>query len=159
IAKYNGTGMLATERLFGGPASGGTAAQASGVVVDASDNVYVDGAFTGTGVNFNKFNGPGTVALDSAGGFDAFLIKLDPSLTLSHARRFGSKQTDFANGLAIDANNNVYVTGFEAGQSSFGTTGVGTNVLDTGNGVTNVINAFVLEVDSTGGFVQANGAG
>jgi hypothetical protein len=151
--------MLATERVFGGPASGGTAALASGVVVDGSDNVYVDGTFSGTGVNFNKFNGPGTVALDSAGGFDAYLIKLDPSLTLSFARRFGSKQTDFANGLAIDANNNLYVTGFEAGQSSFGTTGVGTNVLDTGNGVTNVINAFVLEVDSTGGFVQANGAG
>lgn len=159
IAKYNGTGMLVTERLFGGPASGGTDARATGVVVDSSDNVYVDGSFAGTGVNFNKFNGPGTVALDGAGSLDAYLIKLDPSLTLSFARRFGSKQADLANGLGIDANNNLYVSGFEAGQSSFGTTGLGTNVLDTGNGVTNVINAFVLEVDSTGGFVQANGAG
>ena len=159
IAKYNGTGMLATERLFAGPASGGTSGAANGVVVDSSDNVYVDGTFTGTGVNFNKFNGPGTVALDSAGGLDTYLIKLDPSFTLSYARRFGSKQNDGANGLAIDANNNLFVTGFEAGQSSFGTTGVGTNVLDTGNGVTNTPNAFVLEVDTTGGFVQANGAG
>jgi hypothetical protein len=158
IAKYNATGMLAAERVFGGPASGGTAAIAAGVVVDSSNNVYVDGSFSGTGVNFNKFNGPGTVALDSAGATDAFLIKLDPSLTLSFARRFGSTQSDSAKGLAIDANNNVYLAGSESGQSSFGTTGAGTNVLDTGNGLTNVLNAFVLEVDSTGSFVQANGA-
>jgi hypothetical protein len=157
VAKYNATGNLATEKLYGGPVSGGGFALASSVVVDSSDNVYIGGTFTGTGVNFNKFNGPGTVALDSAGSADAYVIKIDPSVSLVFARRFGSNKSDFGNDLGIDANNNVYLAGFESGQSSFGTTGQGQMVLDTGNGMTGVLNAFVLEVDSTGGFVAAKG--
>jgi hypothetical protein len=159
LTKFNSIGSLEADKLFGGPASGGTSAIALGLVVDSTDNVYVSGFFSGTGVNFNKFNSPGTVALDSAGASDAFLIKVDPSLELVWARRFGSAHSDSGIALGIDGNNNIYMAGFEEGQSSFGTTGPGTTVLDTGNGITGTPDAYVLEVDSSGNFVQATGAG
>jgi hypothetical protein len=158
LAKFNSVGTLVSDRLFGGPASGGTLAIGTGLVVDGPGNVYVDGYFMGTGVNFNKFNMPGTVALDSAGGLDAFLIKVDSSNDLIWARRFGSSTNDVATALAIDGSGNLYATGYETGQSSFGTTGPGTMVLDTGNGMNHAFNAYVLEVDNAGNFVQATGA-
>jgi len=159
IAKFNGVGSLVSERLLGGPASGGTFAIGTGVATDSAGNVYVSGVFSGTGINFDKSLGAGTDALDTAGGDDAFLIKLDPSFDLLWARRFGSVNDDGASGLAVDASNNVYLTGSEDGVCSFGTTGPGTQVLATGNGMSGTANGFVLEVDSNGNFVQATGAG
>jgi len=161
IAKFNGGGTLVSERLFGGPASGGTFATGSGVATDNAGNVTISGVFSGTGINFAATLGGGTLALDSAGPNDAFLVKLDPSLDLLWARRFGSASADGlpGSGLGIDANNDVYMTGYEEGPCSFGTTGPGTLVLDTGNSVTRTDNVFVLEVDSGGNFVQATGAG
>jgi hypothetical protein len=158
VAKFNGAGVLATETLFGGPASGGTGAEALSVAVDSSNNAYVTGEFKGTGVEFNKFNGPGTMTLDSLGGADAFVIKIDPAGDLLFARRFGSTGDDDGVGLAIDPSNHVFVTGAESGPSTFGTTGVGTPVLITRNGGTSTPNAFVLETDSGGNFIQAVGA-
>src|SRR5262249_55074263 len=139
------------------PVSGGTFALASAVAIDSSDNVYISGTFVGTGVNFNKFNGPGTVALDSAGGADAYLIKIDPAATLLFARRFGSSNTDFDADLGIDANNNVYQTGFITADASFGTTGQGTPALSHG-GPVNQLHAYILQVDSAGNLIQAAGA-
>ena len=157
VNKYNAVGTLATQKLYGGPVSGGTFALASSVVVDSSDNVYLSGTFAGTGVNFNKFNGPGTVALDSAGGSDAYLIKIDPAATLLFARRFGSINGDFDADLGIDANNNVYQTGYITADATFGTTGQGTPALGHG-GPANQLHAYVLQIDGGGNFIQAVGA-
>jgi hypothetical protein len=157
VDKFNAVGTLATQKLYGGPVSGGTFAVASAVVIDSSDNVYISGTFVGTGVNFNKFNGPGTVALDSAGNSDAYLIKIDPAATLVFARRFGSINGDFDADLGIDANNNIYQTGFITADATFGTTGQGTPVLTHG-GPANQLHAYILKVDSSGNFIQAVGA-
>jgi len=159
IAKFNGVGTLVSDRLFGGPASGGTNALGTGVAADSAGNVYVSGAFLGTGINFAATLGGGTLTLDSAGASSAFLVKLDPSLDLLWARRFGSTGMDVGSGVVIDANNDVDLTGYEQGPCSFGTTGPGTLVPDTGNSMTGTDNAFVLEVDSGGNLVQAAGAG
>jgi hypothetical protein len=159
FATFNNTGTLVKEVLYGGPISGGTFAYGTGLVIDSAGNIEIDGYFEGTGVNFNKFARPGTVLLDSAGNYDAFLIKVDPSFNLVWARRFGSSQDDYALDLAIDGSDNLYLTGSEEGPSSFGTTGSSKKVLDTGNGSSGNDDGFVLEVDSGGNLVQAIGAG
>jgi hypothetical protein len=164
VAQFDAGGHLATLREFGGPSGGGSRAEAVGVVVDAAGNVSLDGFFTGTGVDFGKpFGSPGMV-LDSAGGSDAFLVQLNPSLQLNWARRLGSSGDDLAQDLTIDNSGKLYVTGATSGALTFGTTGTGALLIGAhpGGGSQN----FELEFSSSGvptgvprTFVGTNGAG
>jgi hypothetical protein len=89
---------------------------------DASGNLYVagqtDGILDGT----------------SAGKSDCFVQKYDSGGTLEWTRQFGSAGIDVANGVAVDASGNVYVTGL-----------LRTGPLDTDNG-----DAFVRKYDASG---------
>src|SRR5262249_5945123 len=151
------TGQLVAARDFGGPSSGGSNASAAGVATDSAGNVYIDGKFDGTGVNFGASLGGSNQPLDSAGLGDAFLVKLDPSLNLSYARRFGSSGTDVASDLAIDANNNLYLAGFVQDTSTYGTTGAGTMILSNVNPAGAGVFNYVLELNSNGDPLQVVG--
>jgi hypothetical protein len=82
VAKFSSAGNVIAKQLFGGTVGGGTGAIATGVVTDSANNLYIAGGFMGTGDNFNATFGSATVALDSAGKADSYLIKLDPSFDL-----------------------------------------------------------------------------
>jgi uncharacterized delta-60 repeat protein len=75
-----------------------------GVVTDSSGNVYVTGSTSG-GLDGNT----------SAGSYDLFVVKYNSSGTRQWTKQLGTSSNDFANGVATDSSDNVYVTGETAG--------------------------------------------
>lgn len=83
-------------------------ASVTAVAVDASGNLFLaGGASAGAGFpEVNPLLGPG------GGVSDAFVAKLDPSgSVLLYSTRLGGSGTDYAEGLAVDAQGNAYVIG------------------------------------------------
>ena len=113
---------------------------------DASGNVYVCGYYWNT-VDFDP--GLGVVSSTSNGGDDAFVAKYDANGNLLWVRTFGAGSGDRANGLSVDQNGNVLVTGRFVGTVTF----PGNNVLTTFNSGVN-IDAYVLKLDSNGNFLD-----
>lgn len=97
---------------------------AYGILVDASNNVYVTGqtfSFNGTdpaGINvtgypvrFSGFNEP-TAHTGYVGNGDIFVTKFNNNLDdLTSGVEFGGSGTSYANAIAIDQSNNIYITG------------------------------------------------
>ncbi|WP_158022689.1 gliding motility-associated C-terminal domain-containing protein [Hymenobacter coccineus] len=108
IAKYNerGNALLAMQCA---------ASSLADVAVDAAGNAYVLGAFTGT-VGF------GLATFASQGVSDMVLIKYDQYGNIVWARAGNSLpgSTIMGSGLALDAANNVYVTGYLRGGANLG---------------------------------------
>jgi hypothetical protein len=111
VAKINptesGSAFLAYSTYIGGASLD----VATGVAVDPSGAIYVAGYTTSD-------NLPGTSAgLQPAnrGGWDGFLVKLDPSSSsgegLRYATYLGSGSTDMASAIAVDQNGVAYVAG------------------------------------------------
>jgi CheY-like chemotaxis protein len=89
-----------------------------GVAVDANGDVLVTG-YAYAGMNF------GTGTLPSGGGADAFAAKYSGSSGgLLWAQQMGSSGSDTAEGVAVDNNNNVYITGSFSGSVNFGGIGL-----------------------------------
>lgn len=70
------------------------------VATDGFGNTYVTGSTVGA---FDGFT--------AAGGEDAFLIKYGPAGTRLWTTQWGTTERDYANGVASDADGNVYVAG------------------------------------------------
>jgi hypothetical protein len=79
------------------------------VATDLGGNVYATGYFKYVG-DFDP--GTGTTNLNSAGAQDVFVVKLDPAGNLLWAHRFGAAANDSGEAITVDAQGNVYVTGF-----------------------------------------------
>jgi ribosomal protein S11 len=80
-------------------------------------------------------------------GTDAFVTKLDPNGNFLWAKGGGGSWLDRANGLALDAAANCYITGFFSRDATFGTT-----VLDNVNDSNDV---FVAKLDADGNWIWA----
>ncbi|GAA0341645.1 SBBP repeat-containing protein [Actinoallomurus spadix] len=104
-------GALAYSTYLGG----GENDQADGIGVDASGDAYVAG-YTYSG-DFPRTTGP-----SMSGGTDAFAARLGPTGgTLLYSRYLGGSDYTEADGLAVDASGNAYLTGLTA-SSDFPTT-------------------------------------
>jgi hypothetical protein len=111
VAKINaaGSALIYTTYL------GGTGDdQVTGIAVDASGNAYVSGLTNST--NFPTLGAGGANGLSAsyAGGpHDAFVSVLNAGgSALIYSGYLGGPGDDVANNLAIDANANIYVTGY-----------------------------------------------
>jgi hypothetical protein len=137
VAKLDPAGALVYATFLGG--SGDDAGNA--VAVDAAGNAYVAGTTTST-------NFPVRAAFQPTlrGSSDAFVAKLDPSGSLLvYSTYLGSNTEDTANGVALDAAGNAYVTGSTASPAfpnNAAVTCLGTK--RTGN------DAFVARLDASG---------
>ena len=78
------------------------------IKTDLSGNLYICGSFRNT-ADFDP--GPADFELTSEGQSDIFILKLDASGNFIWARSMGSWDYDYANSLAIDAYNDIYITG------------------------------------------------
>ena len=99
------------------PISGTNQEWVLSVAVDGSGNVLAAGPFWQT-VDFDPASGA-TANLTSAGGSDAFVMKLDSSGAYQWAKQFGGFGTDYANGVATVMVGAVFVSGFFASTADF----------------------------------------
>jgi hypothetical protein len=103
-----------------------------GIAADGAGNVIATGFFAGT-VDF------GGGALVNAGQFDIFVAKFDSGGKHVWSKRFGDKDTQFSQDVAIDLEGNVLLVGQLAGTTSFG-----------GNALVAHSNVFVAKLDPAG---------
>ncbi|MBS4099166.1 MAG: SBBP repeat-containing protein, partial [Sulfuricella sp.] len=100
--KLDAGGATTWARNYGGS---GATAQANGIALDASGNVYLGGYFSNANLT--------TPALTRIGGRDAFALKLDAGGTTTWAKNYGgSAAWAYANAIAADASGKVYLGGF-----------------------------------------------
>ena len=120
------------------------------VTIDGSGNVYSTGIFQGT-IDFDP--GSATFNLTSAGSYDAFVVKLDPSGDFIWARRLGGPNQEDAIEIEVDKDGNVITIGVFVGP--------GAADFDPGSGTFNLSpaglqgNVYISKLDSDGDFVFA----
>ena len=110
VVKFDGSGNQVWSKSFG--SFGNDVAYS--VATDANSNVIVAGTFYG-----RVDVGGATLASTNDSG-DMFLAKYAPAGTLIWANRFGDSGTDNANGVAVDTNGNIFLTGAFTGSVDFG---------------------------------------
>lgn len=103
-AKYNSTGNYVYANGIGGTMSD----FGRKITADAAGNVYLTGQFYAT-VDFDP--SAATQTLLATAGSDIYLAKYDAAGSYVFAYGFGDIGTDVGYGIALDASNNIYLSG------------------------------------------------
>lgn len=147
IQKLDSDGNFIWAKSIGGPYGD----NGEHIITDEYGNVYITGAFEET-ADFDP--GSATFNLSSNGEGDIFILKLDASGNFIWAKSIGGTYWDYGLFIAIDALENVCLTGgfsntadFDPSESTFEL---------TSNGLTDV---FILKLDASGNFIWANSFG
>lgn len=120
IVKYDASGTALWAKTIGGSAADGGRACSN----DALGNTYVLGSFSSSSIDF----GTGALTNTSAGTYDLFLSKYDPSGTALWSTKVGGIYDEMGNAIAVSGNN-VYLTGsFSSPSVIFGGNTALTNV-------------------------------
>ena len=142
LAKYDPNGTL----LWARKAGSADFDEAHSIAVDAQGNVVLTG-FIDANATF------GTLTLtNTSGSDDVFVAKCNSAGTFLWVRKAGGSATnDVGNGIALDTNANVYVTGYFADTATFGST-----TLTSSNASPD---SFLAKYDPSGNFLWARRAG
>lgn len=149
LTKFDSSGNFVWAKDFLATAT--TSRASYSISIDSSENIYLSGYFR-LATDFDP--GPGTTSITSVGGNDMYILKLDSSGNLVWVKTIGSGGHDFAYSVINDSSGNVYVTGGFTGTVDFDP-GAGTANLTSAGG----IDAFLLKLDSSGGYVWAKSIG
>jgi hypothetical protein len=114
VAKYNASGTCLWAKQGGCPQDD----QGQGICVDNQGNVYITGYYNYSAATFGSQN------LPAAAWDDIFIVKYDANGNVIWATSEGGGNNDYGYSLAIDGNNNLFLTGNFYGTSTFGTTGL-----------------------------------
>lgn len=79
------------------------------IATDSSGNVYLTGVFQST-ADFDP--GAEEFLLTAAGSLDVFILKLSPAGEFIWAKNFEGAEYEESNGIGIDSQDNVYVSGY-----------------------------------------------
>ncbi len=144
LAKCSDTGIFQWA-LNGGSLTGES--NQVGLAVDAANNCYISGDYDGVSMSVPP------LTLTNSGQKDVFLAKYDPSGTLLWANQISNGALEeLAGGLAVDANNNIYIGGSYTGTVvTIGTT----SFTNTAPGFNDI---FVAKYNSSGNFQWATTA-
>ncbi len=141
LAKYSTTGAHQWSRRYGGPVDDSV----NGIAIDSNQNPVVTGSFKGDSVDF----GGRTLSHTGGafGGDETFVVKLSSAnATNLFARVTGCSGSDHGRGIAVDAADNVIVTGLVGSSCTFG----GGVLLPQNN-----IDAYVVKYAASGAFAWA----
>jgi len=109
VTKLDADGSYGWTRTFGGAQSGSTLDYyGNGIALDNAASVVITGFYWGS-VDFDM-NGTGDIHA-SVGSSDIFLTKLGTDGSYGWTHSLGNTEYDEGNGVAIDASNNIYLTG------------------------------------------------
>jgi hypothetical protein len=116
IAKFDSNGNFIWVKSFGGILDD----YSTSLAIDNAGNIFIGGYFYSSSITFD------TTILTNQGGADIFYAKLDINGNVTWAKNAGGTFDDLANDLALDNNNNIFLTG-----SFTGGTIIGTNTLNS----------------------------
>jgi len=139
VAQFTSTGVFGWSSAFGDVDDD----RAQGIAVDSGDNVIVGGAFEGS-VNF------GGGAIVSAGGSDAFAVKLTSGGSHVWSQGYGDASSQSGFTVAVDSSDNVLVSGFFGG------------MIDLGGGAlsaTGTVDMYLAQLTSAGSHVWSQAFG
>ncbi|MBL7963542.1 MAG: hypothetical protein JNM31_06825 [Flavobacteriales bacterium] len=140
VVKYSPAGALLWARQLGGT----VADEGRCVAVDAFDNVIVTGFFGGTA---DLDPGPGTLNVATNGVQDIFVVKLDQNGLLLWGVGIGGTLSDIGEGVSVDPDGAVFVTGHFRNTVDFDPGAGAQNLISTGD-----FDAFVLKLSAAGTF-------
>ena len=146
VAKYNVDGNYIWAKVFQN-ANGNANASGYGITTDSNNNVLITGYFEQT-VDFD--GGSGQLQLNSIGGKDIFIEKLNADGDLIWAEQVGGTEHQEAFDIAVDTGNNVFLTGYFRGQTDFDPSTAEFNLTPSQGD-----NIFVEKLDESGNFVWA----
>lgn len=112
LSKLNADGDFA----WAFPIGGSTGDGGNCVYINEMNHVFLSGSFGNT-VDFDPSGD--AYNLTSAGGSDAFLMKIDADATLIWAVGFGGLEDEYAYNIATDSDGNAYLTGLFEGTTDF----------------------------------------
>lgn len=146
LQKIDATGSSQWHHRFGG--SSGSYNYGTAVTLDAADNVLITGSFQ------NSLIPTGGTALASNGADDIFVAKYSNAGSLLWSFAMGGPSLDQGLDIAVDFDDNVYVTGYFIGTMDF----------DPGPGVTSLTSVssqdiFLAKYDASGNFLWAQSMG
>lgn len=148
IVKLNSNGQFIWARQFGEASSTYQGSAIRDVKTDAQGNIYLTGDFAGT-CDFDP--GLGSLLLQSKSTRDGFITKLDGNASLVWAKSIEgttafNNQMMIVRGIALDAANNVFVTGDFSGTFDLNT-GPASTIITSVKG-----DWFILKLSNQGEF-------
>lgn len=123
-------GTISWAQAFGGSSSSCDVVD----VVQQNGFMYIIG-------NYTYFMTVGPVTINSAGGYDIFLLVLDGAGNFAALSTYGGPQDDNVAGMVANTNGDLYMTGYFSGTSMFGTVSL------TSAGASD---AFISKLDAAG---------
>ena len=151
ITKFNSSGNYLWAKSMGGPSYDDVG---TSIVVDASENVYTTGNFSGTA----DFNPSDTVLFylfaTATYGNDIFISKLDSAGNFIWAKNMGGIDQDYGNSIALDASDNIYTAGHFQGVADFDPNAGTANLTSAGG-----YDIFISKLDSAGNYIWARDMG
>ena len=128
------------------------AASVNDIEIDAANNLYMIGTFSGT-VDFDP--GVPVFNLTASGPGDFFVMSLTSAGNFVWANRIGGTQSDVARSLALDASDNLCITGIFFSPTVDFDPGAGTANLS----ITGIADVFILKLDNAGNYIWARRIG
>jgi len=151
VTKMDPLGNLVWAKSFGGIYED----MGFSVAVDSENNVYVTGSFEGT-VDFDPDPANFVGLTSNNDSLDVFVTKMDPLGNLVWAKSFGDATEDKGFSVAVDSENNVYVTGNFRGTVEFDPDPANFVGLTSNN---DSLDVFVTKMDPSGNLVWAKSFG
>jgi Tfp pilus assembly protein PilZ len=108
------TKLIENEPLWAARIGGTGQDLGNGIAVDSGGNVYVTGRHNSGSLSlYSENESTGTTeTLGRVGNDDTFIAKYSTDGNILWAARIGGTGIDFGNGIAVDSDGNVYVTGY-----------------------------------------------